>query len=221
METHTVIAPDLPGHGASEIPDKPLDADGILEWLDELIERTCTATPILVGHVVGGAIAARYAIRFNRRLERLVLVDSLGLAPFEPTPEFGAALEAFFSDPNESTHDQFWERCAFDLDGLRNRMGNQWAVLKAHNLDRAQSVDRRTAAESLIEQFGIQPIPESDLEKIDAPVSLIWGRNDLATDVSVAEDASSRFGWPLHIVEDAADDPTIEQPDAFIQAFRA
>ena len=35
--THRVIAPDLPGQGASE----PLDAERVLEWLGELIERTC------------------------------------------------------------------------------------------------------------------------------------------------------------------------------------
>ena len=39
--SHRVIAPDLPGHGGSEVADGPLDAGRVLAWLDELIERTC------------------------------------------------------------------------------------------------------------------------------------------------------------------------------------
>ena len=39
VTTHRVIAPDLPGLGASEVPDGPLDADAALAWLDELIQR--------------------------------------------------------------------------------------------------------------------------------------------------------------------------------------
>ena len=97
-----------------------MDAGDILNWLDELIEETCTSPPVIVGHLAGGAIGARYAIRSDRRIERLVLVDSLGLAPFEPAPEFGAALNAFFPDPNATTHDQFWNRCDFDFDALRS-----------------------------------------------------------------------------------------------------
>lgn len=219
-QTHHVIAPDLPGHGTSEVPDHSMDANDILNWLDALIEETCSSSPIIVGHLAGGAIGARYAADSDSRLERLVLVDCLGLAPFEPEPEFGAALHAFFSDPNATTHDQFWDRCAYDLNALRNGMGDQWADLKTYNLDRVMAIDRRKEAQNLIEQFAMQVIPDSELAKISVPVSLIWGRNDLATDLSVAEDVSSRFGWPLHVVEDAADDPIIEQPEAFVEMLR-
>jgi pimeloyl-ACP methyl ester carboxylesterase len=49
---------------------------------------------------------------------------------------------------------------------------------------------------------------------------LIWGRHDLATDLSVAQAASDRYGWPLHVIEDAGDDPAMEQADAFVAALR-
>ena len=37
----------------------------------------------------------------------------------------------------------------------------------------------------------------------------------------VAEAASERYRWPLHVIEDAGDDPPIEQPEAFLRALHA
>jgi pimeloyl-ACP methyl ester carboxylesterase len=82
VTTHRVIAPDLPGHGTSGLVGGRLDADGLRAWLSGLIERTCLSPPVLVGHVLGGAIGARFAVNHSDRLTRLVLVDSLGLARF-------------------------------------------------------------------------------------------------------------------------------------------
>ena len=86
VKTHRVIAPDLPGHGASALVGGVMGADRVLAWLEELIERTCLSRPALVGQILGGAIAARFASERSDRLRRLVLVDALGLAPFAPTP---------------------------------------------------------------------------------------------------------------------------------------
>lgn len=61
--------------------------------------------------------------------------------------------------------------------------------------------------------------PSAKLAGIAAPTWLIWGRHDLATPLEVAEAASADYGWPLHVIEYAADDPPIEQPDAFLRAL--
>lgn len=45
-------------------------------------------------------------------------------------------------------------------------------------------------------------------------------RNHLQVRLSTAEDASARYGWPLHVIEHCADDPAIEQPEAFLKALR-
>ena len=37
----------------------------------------------------------------------------------------------------------------------------------------------------------------------------------------MAETAADRHGWPLHVIEDAGDDPPLDQPDAFLDALRA
>lgn len=221
VRSYRVIAPDMPGHGNSVVPGGPIEADRVLEWLDALIERTCPSPPALIGQILGGAIAARFASVHGERLSRLVLVDALGLAPFQPAPEFGRALADFIADPTEDTHDRLWRQCAFDLDRLRDRMGDSWKWIQAYNLDRARTAALHSTQQSLMEQFGMPGIPEAELNRIAVPTTLIWGRHDLATPLSVAEAASERYGWPLHVIEDAADDPPIEQPAAFLKMLGA
>ena len=63
--THHVLAPDLPGHGESAA-DGDLGAEVVVAWLDDLISATCAVPPVLVGRVLGGAIAMRYADRPRR-----------------------------------------------------------------------------------------------------------------------------------------------------------
>ena len=87
VASHRVIAPDLPGSGASEMPEAPPELDGVLRWLGELVRQTCPTPPVLVGHAAAGALAARFAVNHGERLDRLVLVDSYGLAPFRPAPK--------------------------------------------------------------------------------------------------------------------------------------
>ena len=221
VASHRVIAPDLPGHGASEVEDGALDAERVLAWLGELIERTCEAPPALVGQLLGGAIAARYAIERAERLCRLVLVDTFGLRPFQPAPEFGAALSRFLGQPTAASHQDLWRHCAFDLDRLRERMGERWAAFEAYNLERARTPRVQAAVRALMEQFGMPAIAPSDLARIAVPTALIWGRHDRATPLSVAEAASARYGWPLRIIENANDDPPVEQPGAVVRALCA
>jgi hypothetical protein len=36
----------------------------------------------------------------------------------------------------------------------------------------------------------------------------------------VAEAASARYGWPLHVIERAGDDPATDQPERFVEVLR-
>jgi pimeloyl-ACP methyl ester carboxylesterase len=220
VATHRVIAPDLPGHGASEVTGGALTTERVLAWLDALIARTCTSPPALVGQTVGGAIAARFAIEHGDRIGRLVLADALGLAPFQPAPEFAEALHAYLAAPDGRTFEALWRRCAFDLDRVRDRLGERWDAYAAYTLDRAVAPGALAGLTALMEQFGFPPIPPEDLARIAVPTTLIWGRHDLATSLAVAEAASARYGWPLHVIERAGDDPATDQPERFVEVLR-
>jgi pimeloyl-ACP methyl ester carboxylesterase len=220
IRTHRVIAPDLPGHGMSNIIDGRLDADGMLAWLGGLIERTCPSRPALVGHVLGGAIAARFGINQGDRLTRLVLVDSLGLAPFRPSPKFALTMIGFLARPTERSFTRFMRQCSFDLAALREQMGERWEPFAAYNLDLARSPSAKIAGR-LMRQIGLPRIQPDDLARIAVPTTLIWGRHDRAIRLRIAETVSARYGWPLHVIENCADDPPRDRPEAFLEALHA
>jgi pimeloyl-ACP methyl ester carboxylesterase len=218
---HRVVAPDLPGHGASGMPPGPLDTARMLAWLGGLLEATCPAPPVLVGRGLGGALAARFAAAHGDRLERLVLVGSLGLAPFDPTPAFGLAMGRFAEEPTETTRDGLFRECFADLDGLAGRLGERWADLAAYALDRARTPAMEAAMGALLPELVLPPVPPAELDRIGVPTSLIWGRQDNQVRVAVAEAASARHGWPLRVIDGAGDDPPLERPAAFLAALDA
>lgn len=77
--SHTVVAPDLLGHGESAKPvgDYSLGAHAAL--LRDLLDALDVPRATLVGHSLGGGIAMQFAYLFPERCERLVLVSSGGL----------------------------------------------------------------------------------------------------------------------------------------------
>jgi pimeloyl-ACP methyl ester carboxylesterase len=192
----------------------------MLSWLDDLIGRTCATPPVLVGHVLGGAIAARYAVACGHRIRHLVLVDTLGLAPFRPALKFAFTMIGFQIRPTERTYNRFMRQCSYDLDGLRAGMGEHWQPFVTYNLEMARGPGAKAVGQ-LLRTLGLSRIPPADLERITVPTSLIWGREDRANRLRIAEQASARYGWPLHVIEGCADDPPRDQPVAFLAALRS
>lgn len=219
VRTHRVVAPDLPAHGASGSGDAPLDADRAVAWLRAVIERTCPEPPAVVGHVLGGAVAARFAAQHSDRLRRLVLVDSLGLARFRPSVRFALGFLGFTARPSERTFEHFMHQCAFDLDQLREEMGDDWTSFVAYNLGLARS-DGGGDAARLFRRVGLPRIPPRELGAIRVPTTLIWGRHDRALRLAIAQRTSARYGWPLRVIDGAADDPARDQPEVFLRNLR-
>src|SRR3954454_18929526 len=76
---HRVIALDLPGFGASEMPRETISISGYGRFVDTLLEHLGVGAAIVVGNSMGGFVGAELAIRFPARVERLVLVSAAGL----------------------------------------------------------------------------------------------------------------------------------------------
>jgi pimeloyl-ACP methyl ester carboxylesterase len=220
MTTHRVIAADLPGLGASDLPGGPPDAARVLAWLGALVEDACPVPPVLVGASLGGSIAARFAIAQPDRVARLVLVDAGSLGRFRPAPGVLFALARFLARPSERTQQGFLRQVAVDPGRVEAMMGERWEASQAYNLDRARTPSVRAANRRMLRELGTKVIPPAELARIAVPTTLIWGRHDRVMRLGIAEAASARYGWPLQVIEDAGHF-VVEQPEAFRRALRA
>jgi pimeloyl-ACP methyl ester carboxylesterase len=87
---HTVIAPDLPGHGGSAPGAGDYSIGALAAGLRDLLIALGRERVTLVGHSLGGGIAMQFAYQFPELTERLVLVSSGGLGR-EVSPVLRAA----------------------------------------------------------------------------------------------------------------------------------
>ena len=77
---HTVIAPDLLGHGESAKPPRgDYSLGAYANLIRDLLEALELPRGTIVGHSLGGGVALQFAYQFPERCERLVLVSSGGL----------------------------------------------------------------------------------------------------------------------------------------------
>ncbi len=78
-EHYTVIAPDLLGHGRSEKPRADYTIAGFANGMRDLLTVLEVESVTVVGHSLGGGVAAQFSYQFPERCERLVLVGSGGI----------------------------------------------------------------------------------------------------------------------------------------------
>jgi pimeloyl-ACP methyl ester carboxylesterase len=76
---HTVIAPDLLGHGESAKPRGDYSLGAHASGVRDLLVGLDIHQASIVGHSLGGGIAMQFAYQFPELCERLVLVSSGGL----------------------------------------------------------------------------------------------------------------------------------------------
>ncbi|WP_406459390.1 alpha/beta hydrolase [Streptomyces sp. NBC_00876] len=82
---HTVIAPDLLGHGASDKPRADYSVAGYANGIRDLLGVLGIERATLIGHSLGGGVAMQFAYQFPERTDRLILVSAGGVGR-EVTP---------------------------------------------------------------------------------------------------------------------------------------
>jgi pimeloyl-ACP methyl ester carboxylesterase len=103
---HRVVVPDAPGFGMSA-PLARLDAGTFADWLDALLDATCSGRPTLVGHSMLGSLAARYAVEKGDRLQRLVLTGVPAIDPYRMPPGLAFAGIRSALWPSAANFDRF------------------------------------------------------------------------------------------------------------------
>jgi pimeloyl-ACP methyl ester carboxylesterase len=227
--THQVLAPDLPGFGRS---DQPPDGYGIPLFADVVEEyiRVRGVRPVLVGTSMGGRVALEVALRSPEAIDKLVLVNALGVVRpnvqlFYPVVLLPRVGEAVLGVMREALHrlppaaiQRFAGRFVQDPDDVERMLDE--AFLSGMREMHAREGYARAYA-STVRALADRSAHRSAalLERLAAtrlPVLLIWGEGDRLLPVARAREAVRGLpGARLEVIEGAGHTPQAERPDRF------
>ena len=201
-----VIAPSGPGFGHSP---RPKDFDTVYDLVHlylEVLDNLPGGKAALVGFSFGGWLAAELAVACSHRIDKLVLVDPVGIKISDrETPDI---LDVFNRSPDEvrraSWHDP--ERFAPDF----NAMSDEALTVYARN--------REALCLYAWHPYMYNPQLPRWLGRIKVPTLLIWGESDRVVTPEYGR-AYSRLipGSRFELIEAAGHHPEIEQPGMFVE----
>jgi pimeloyl-ACP methyl ester carboxylesterase len=115
-ERFTVIAPDLPGIGASEIPADGLDMKTAAIRIHALVRSLGVEKARVVGHDIGLMVAYAYAAQFPTEVEKLVVMDAFlpGVAGWESVYDNPGIWHFRFNGPTPEALVRGRERIYFE-----------------------------------------------------------------------------------------------------------
>ncbi len=199
----TVLAPSHPGFGASARPDDFETVYDLVHLYREFLDGLPDDKVTLIGASFGGWLAAEIAASCPHRLDRLVLVDALGIKLGDrETPDI---LDVFNTHPDTvrrlSWHDP--QRSAPDFDTLSDealtRHARNWEALCLYGW----------------EPYMYNPRLKRWLGRIEIPTLVLWGESDGVVKPAYGRAYASLIpGARFALIDGAGHHPELERPDA-------
>ena len=226
-EHHTVIAPDLLGHGESAKPRGDYSLGAFASGVRDLLIGLDIEGATVVGHSLGGGIAMQFAYQFPERCQRLVLVASGGLGQDVHPVLRAATLPGSELVLPLIAHEKLLEIAALvprALGKIGLRTGPDIAEM-ARGYASLSNAEGRAAfihtVRAVIDPMG-QRISATDRIYLTSkmPTLIVWGRRDRIIPVEHAEPAHAGMpGSRLELFDDAGHFPHLEDPLRFARTL--
>lgn len=214
--SHRVIAFDLPGFGESDKPDLAYSLDFFEATLHGLVEALGLARFGVLGHSLGGLIAAAYAAAHPSRVRFLGLLDPAG---FLRTPKLvlkiagSRPVVSLFGKirPSRKFVRRTFASAVFDPSAIREEYHERAYVL-------SQDVAMRRAfasvyANSMRTFLRIDAL-HARLRAYGGPVAIVWGKRDAF--VPIAGLAAATRVYPhadVLVIDECGHCPNMEFPE--------
>jgi pimeloyl-ACP methyl ester carboxylesterase len=225
---HTVIAPDLIGHGDSAAPRGDYSLGAHAASIRDLLAAIGIDRASIVGHSLGGGVAMQFFYQFPQRVERLVLISSGGLGR-EVSPMLrSAALPGVSALLSLTIQPRVLSALAGAGHRLRERAlgGGVYLQAIARALRPLENADARqaflTTLRSVIDVRG-QRVSATDrlylLESI--PTMIVWGERDNTIPLVHGRRAHEAIPHSLfRTLPNAAHFPHLEDPGGLSRLLR-
>ena len=218
---HTVVAPDLIGHGDSAAPRGDYSLGAHAASIRDLLAAIGIDRASIVGHSLGGGVAMQFFYQFPQRVERLVLISSGGLGR-EVSPLLRtAALPGMSALLTLTIHPRLLAGLRAGGGALRERGYGAGVYLQAiaRALRPLENADARHAflqtLRAVIDMHGQRVSATDRLNLLEAiPTLIVWGERDRTIPIEHGRLAHraiphSRF----ETLPDAAHFPHLEDPE--------
>jgi pimeloyl-ACP methyl ester carboxylesterase len=225
---HTVIAPDLIGHGDSAAPRGDYSLGAHAASIRDLLAAIGIDRATIVGHSLGGGVAMQFFYQFPQRVERLALISSGGLGR-EVTPTLRtAALPGVSPLLALTIRPRLVEALAQVGARLRDRGvgAGVYVQAAARALRPLQSACARDAflhtLRSVIDVHGQRVSATDRLYLLEAlPTLIVWGERD--NTIPLAHGRAAHAAIPhssFRTLPRAAHFPHLEDPDGLSELLR-
>ena len=220
---HTVIAPDLPGHGESGPGGGDYSIGALASVLRDLLFALGHERATIVGHSLGGGIAMQFAYQFPEPTERLVLVSSGGLGQEVSLILRAAALPGAnpFISTTAGIGQRFVPRLARGLGAIGLRPSADVAeVVRGYGslADPQRRAAFLAALRSVVGPSGQRVSAASRLYLAEeVPVLIVWGSGDPIIPARHGEDAHRAMPHSrLEMFDGVGHMPQVEEPLRFV-----
>ncbi len=205
---YRVLAFDLPGFGGSDKPPGPYTLEAMSATVLNLLRRWTEPPVVLIGHSMGGEIAAAVALADPDRIVALGLIAPAGLL-------IGLGGLADSVTPDRASAIGVWEAARSTIVPLHDPA---WLEEPdpSSTYDPALDPSYRTAVATLLRNFDFTAMA-TRFQELRQPTLLIWGRADPVVPVSVAESLLARIPCARAVILDRTlHRPQVERPDTVV-----
>jgi 4,5:9,10-diseco-3-hydroxy-5,9,17-trioxoandrosta-1(10),2-diene-4-oate hydrolase len=223
---HKVIAIDLPGSGLSSRVD--FNAEHLEKLFVDTVAATMTSLNIksydVVGHSFGGWVGARLALKYPKRVKKLVLINPVGLSQDIPSPFHILSISSFIpkilhvlvlGKSHKKTEDFLKSVVTNPATQLSKFFINHFHA--ARLIQGTQSPFHLIASAlhkgKLKKDYFILP----DLEKISTKTLIVWGKQDKSMYFPSTLTKIKNPRLKLHVYNDTGHIPFIEKATHFNQ----
>ncbi|MEQ9545306.1 MAG: alpha/beta fold hydrolase [Marinobacter sp.] len=212
-----VYAIDLPGHGDSS---KELDLgyrfEDQVQHVSSILAALDIDQPHMMGNSMGGAITALYAATFPGQVRSAVLFDPAGI--FEYDSEL-VELVTEGDNPLIPKKPGDFDRL---LDfALEKRPFAPWPILDVMEEKAIANREVNEVIFAAIRDSGYEPGFRNDIERIEAPVLVVWGKKDRVINYRNADIFVERIPHARKVLLDGVGHaPMIEVPEESARLFR-
>jgi pimeloyl-ACP methyl ester carboxylesterase len=225
---HTVIAPDLIGHGDSAAPRGDYSLGAHAASIRDLLAAIGIDRASIVGHSLGGGVAMQFFYQFPQRVERLVLISSGGLGR-EVSPMLRtAALPGVSALLSLTIQPRVLEALAVSGRCLRERAlaGGVYLQAIARALRPLENADARqaflTTLRSVIDVHGQRVSATDRLYLLESmPTMIVWGERDNTIPLDHGRRAHEAIPHSyFRTLPGVAHFPHLEDPDGLSRLLR-